>query len=273
MSNGLPSFDPLGDLGRQVNATRLNAIVGGLRSGRLQPSSGMRTTETAGGTTSVPIVRRYPPRVLPPFWPLFEPAEADDESDWTVTITKGVVAEIRAVGSPAIILHELLDLIDENGAPTKFPIIAGQAVYVKYQTDEGGNIITTGEGKPQISIDVAGIESTNPVPADGETPGEPGRFARLLAVFEVDADGNPIPENFEAGGHIAHHKTRGANVNMEIYQTTFSNDEEGHLVATRANLPEYTLYFRNGLAIGVTEMNDSPGNLLILKVDRNSVPS
>jgi len=202
--NGLPEFDPQGEIGRQVNATRLNALVGGLRGGKLQPSKGMRTTQTAGGTTSVPIVKRYPTSATPPFWPRFKPSPEDAATDWVVTISKGIVSDNATTDGDAHPQYELLDLIDADGNPTEFPIVAGQGVYVTYGVDDKGAVKTDAE-KPRISIGAATAETSHYDPPAGvETSGDPGTVNRLLAIFDVDTDGNPIPEMFEAGNNIEH---------------------------------------------------------------------
>jgi hypothetical protein len=82
-----------------------------------------------------------------------------------------------------------------------------------------------------------------------------------LAGISVDENGDEIEIS-----------AAGANINWEIYQTTFSHDVDGHLVATRASLPEFTVYIRGGLVIGLVDPEDDPEDLQTIASDRNSVP-
>ena len=84
-----------------------------------------------------------------------------------------------------------------------------------------------------------------------------------ISPISVYENGDTIEVSF--GGWV------GANINWEIYQTTFSHDAEGHLVATRATSPEFTVYFRNGIAIGLVDPADNPQDLHVIASDRNSV--
>jgi hypothetical protein len=76
-------------------------------------------------------------------------------------------------------------------------------------------------------------------------------------------------------GNVLHFTfTGGANLNWEVYQTTFSYNVDGNLVASRATTPEYTVYVRNGIVMGL--MNpDAPGAPppVVVSSDRNSVPA
>lgn len=202
--NGLPTFEVGAEFRRQVTATRMNFMVNGIRSAKLQPSKGVRMSESSGGTTAVPIVRRYPSRVLPPFWPQFDAATESEPGDWVVTITKGIVSENYTSSGDARIYHELLDLIDVDGNPKRFPINPGQAVYVAYGVDDDG-AIRTDAIKPRIVITNDGEESSHyDPPVGGESSGTGGTVWHKLAIFEIDSDGNPIPEMFEAGDNIEH---------------------------------------------------------------------
>jgi hypothetical protein len=63
----------------------------------------------------------------------------------------------------------------------------------------------------------------------------------------------------------------GANINWRVFQTTFSTDINGHLVASRGTIPEYTVYIRGGIVMGLVDPADNPPNLLTIDADRNSV--
>lgn len=203
--NNLPDFDPVAEFHRQVNATSLNKISLNIRGNALQPSKGMRMTQTQGGTTAVPIVKRTPTLATPPFWPRFKPAEPTAAKKWVVTISKGIVVDSVTNNGDAVAYHELLDLIDENGQPAEFPINPGEAVYVTYGVEDTGAILTDAETKPRIYIGADGETSEHYDPPVGnESTGTAGNIYRKLAVFDLDGDGMIIAEMFEAGNNIYH---------------------------------------------------------------------
>ena len=83
-----------------------------------------------------------------------------------MTITKGIVSENSTTSGDARIYHELLDLIDTDGNPKRFPINPGQAVYVAYGVYDTG-IIRTDAVKPRIIITGDGEESLHYDPPVG----------------------------------------------------------------------------------------------------------
>jgi hypothetical protein len=88
------------------------------------------------------------------------------------------------------------------------------------------------------------------------------RSIKGLAPLKAEENGDEIEVSAD-----------GANINWEIYQTTFSHDVEGHLVATRATMPEFTVYIRHGLVVGLVDPEDDPEDLQTIASDRNSVPA
>jgi hypothetical protein len=69
---------------------------------------------------------------------------------------------------------------------------------------------------------------------------------------------------------IPTYEPSGANVDLQIFQTTFSTDGSGHLVATRASMPEQTMQWRKGILVGVDMVGLDPADT-VLTCDRNSV--
>jgi hypothetical protein len=86
------------------------------------------------------------------------------------------------------------------------------------------------------------------------------RSLRGLGPLSVDENGDNIDVS-----------VTGANLNWEVYQTTFSHDGNGHLVATRATMPEFTVFIRSGIVLGLVDPEDDPEDLQTIASDRNSV--
>ena len=147
------------------------------------------------------------PLNLPPFWLTL----LNDDDGFYVTVNQGYIVE-RALsadeGEDALVLHECDNRLDPiTNDPAKFPMAAGDSIYVQILEDEFGRI----KPGPDITlvVDPGIVESSNFIP-----PSTDGiYYYKLGTLEEVDETVKLIP--FLTGSHIYH--STGLTADMVIY--------------------------------------------------------
>lgn len=293
-----------------------------LKSQTIKSGPGIRVnSNTASGTViSAAKPQPPPPQQDPPLWPRF----VKDGANWMVTVSRGVVTDRVTKTGDAVVIHEIPNQLSGGDLALIGPITNGQAVYVKVEVKETGEIGVTSGDPCSIVIANDGEASVHYDPPCGdETSGTAGTMYYKLAVFNVTGD-IVTPDYVMAGSNIDHYrelpmfikaggtadvfkefdltagkyKTRGitagtgitvtentddieikldsdgADLNLEVYQSTFGHDGSGHLTISQSTTPEAIYYWRAGLFVGTADPDGGspPVGLLTRKVSYNSIP-
>lgn len=107
-----------------------------------------------------------------------------------------------------------------------------------------------------------------------------GGTADIFKEYDLDA-GRYLTRGITAGAGITvtqnasdiEIKAAGSNLNLEVYQSTFAHDGDGHLTISQSTSPEAIYYWRNGLYVGTSDPDggNPPAQLDTRKVSYNSI--
>jgi hypothetical protein len=150
-------------------------------------------------------------------------------SQYTATVSRGFIVEriTNKIQESNQVRYILPQGVTNPGSPSQpHAINPGQAVYVKYSTDNKGKVKDSPQ--PAIFVDADNSPSQNYYPATGDYAGQEGEYIYKLAKLEITANGVDL-QLFHAGDNIHHYAER---VTMESVPVTGYTDDVRRVLKT-----------------------------------------